>query len=74
MEIFEFSDVGLRADPAKPHLLTADVTKRDLSPYIGTELRNVQVSQLSAAGLDELAPLAAQGARVPQPGFQGHRP
>src|SRR5258705_10534996 len=60
MEIFKFSDVDLRADPAKPLLLTTGETKWDLSPYIGTELRGMQASQLSTAGLDELALLAAQ--------------
>ncbi|KAJ7087902.1 hypothetical protein B0H15DRAFT_922888 [Mycena belliarum] len=59
-EIFEFTDPGTRADPAKPHLLTANTTKRNISPYIGTELRGVQISQLSSAGLDELALFTAE--------------
>ncbi|KAJ7708208.1 hypothetical protein B0H17DRAFT_971739 [Mycena rosella] len=59
-EIFEFTDPGTRADPAKPHLLTPNTITRDISPYLGTEVRGVQISQLSSAGLDELALLAAQ--------------
>ncbi|KZO89614.1 alpha-ketoglutarate catabolism dioxygenase [Calocera viscosa TUFC12733] len=59
LEIFEHSDPGLRADPTKPHLL-ANATTRDLSPYIGTELRGVQLSELTSEGLDELALLTAQ--------------
>ncbi|TFK18907.1 taurine catabolism dioxygenase [Coprinopsis marcescibilis] len=48
-------DPGLRADPAKPNLLTPSTTLRHLSPYLGTEVHGVQLSQLSNAGLDELA-------------------
>ncbi|KAJ7674006.1 hypothetical protein DFH06DRAFT_752632 [Mycena polygramma] len=59
-EIFEFTDAGTRADPAKPHLLTANTTIHDLSPYLGTEISGVQISQLSPEGLDELALYAAQ--------------
>lgn len=60
IEIFEFSDPGLRADPTKPHLLTPNVTKKHLSPYIGTELKGVQISQLGKEGLDELALFVAE--------------
>ncbi|KZT57333.1 TauD-domain-containing protein [Calocera cornea HHB12733] len=60
LEPFEHVDPGLRADPAKPHLLSANTTRRDLSPYIGTELHGVQVSALSPEGLDELALFAAE--------------
>ncbi|KAJ7241475.1 hypothetical protein C8J57DRAFT_1438120 [Mycena rebaudengoi] len=59
-EIFEHTDPGTRADPAKPHLLTEKTTTHDLSPYIGTEITGVQISQLSTEGLDELALFAAQ--------------
>ncbi|KAJ7915076.1 hypothetical protein B0H13DRAFT_2001070 [Mycena leptocephala] len=47
-------------DPAKPHLLTANTTTRDISPYIGTEVTGIQISQLSSEGLDELALYAAE--------------
>ncbi|KAI5117201.1 hypothetical protein M0805_005171, partial [Coniferiporia weirii] len=59
-EIREFSDPGLRADPKKPNLLGAGTTTRHISPYLGTEVLGVQVSQLSEAGFDELALLTAE--------------
>ncbi|KAF8158634.1 alpha-ketoglutarate catabolism dioxygenase [Mycena galopus ATCC 62051] len=60
LEIFEHTDPGSRADPAKPHLLNPNTTRHDISPYLGTELTGVQISQLSPAGLDELALLTAE--------------
>ncbi|KAI0296757.1 hypothetical protein B0F90DRAFT_1819853 [Multifurca ochricompacta] len=60
IETFEFNDPGLRADPKLPHLLAEGVKRRDLSPYIGTELRNIQFSQLSMEGLDEVSLFVAQ--------------
>ncbi|EJT96793.1 TauD-domain-containing protein [Dacryopinax primogenitus] len=59
-EIFEHHDPGLRADPRKPHLINPNTTTRDISPYIGTELLGIQLSQLTSEGLDELALLVAQ--------------
>lgn len=56
----EHTDAGLRADPAKPNLLGPNVITNDISPYIGTEVKGVQISQLTNAGLDELALYAAQ--------------
>lgn len=56
----EHDEPGLRANPAKPNLLTPNVITHDLSPYLGTEIRGVQLSQLSEAGLDELALLVAE--------------
>ncbi|KAF9514316.1 hypothetical protein BS47DRAFT_1372346 [Hydnum rufescens UP504] len=52
-------DAGSRADPAKPHLL-ATATTENLTPYIGTEIKGVQISQLNQEGLDELALYAAE--------------
>ncbi|KAF7334700.1 Alpha-ketoglutarate-dependent taurine dioxygenase [Mycena venus] len=60
MELFEFTDAGTRADPTKPHLLTSNVITNDISPYLGTEVIGVQISQLSSEGLDELALYAAE--------------
>ncbi|KAL9709560.1 hypothetical protein Ac2012v2_007299 [Leucoagaricus gongylophorus] len=60
LEIFEHNEPGLRADPAKPNLLTPNAIARDLSPFIGTEVRGIQLSQLSKDGLDELALFAAE--------------
>ncbi|KAI0079060.1 TauD-domain-containing protein [Panus rudis PR-1116 ss-1] len=59
-ELFEHTDPGSRADPKKPHLLTPETKTRDLSPYLGTEVKGVQISQLSKEGLDELALLVAE--------------
>ncbi|KAH6904572.1 alpha-ketoglutarate catabolism dioxygenase [Coprinopsis sp. MPI-PUGE-AT-0042] len=59
-KIHEFSDPGLRADPSKPNLLTENTRLRHLSPYLGTEIQGIQVSQLSKEGLDELALFAAE--------------
>ncbi|KAK7453415.1 hypothetical protein VKT23_011680 [Stygiomarasmius scandens] len=59
-EIFEFTDPGSRADPVKPHLLTANVITKDISPYIGTEITGIQISGLSKEGLDELALYTAE--------------
>ncbi|KAF7357331.1 TauD-domain-containing protein [Mycena sanguinolenta] len=57
---FEFSDPALRADKQKPHLLTSSVVVEDISPKMGTVLRNVQLSQLSNQAKDELALLIAE--------------
>ncbi|KAF8181610.1 hypothetical protein BJ912DRAFT_882195 [Pholiota molesta] len=59
-ELFEHSDPGLRADPKKPHLLTPNVKTSNISPYLGTEVTGVQISQLSKEGLDELALFVAE--------------
>ncbi|TFK33752.1 hypothetical protein BDQ12DRAFT_738597 [Crucibulum laeve] len=59
-EIFEFVEPGTRANPAKPNLLTENVKLNHLSPYLGTEVTGVQISQLNKEGLDELALLAAE--------------
>ncbi|KAK7049941.1 hypothetical protein VNI00_005371 [Paramarasmius palmivorus] len=59
-ELFEHSDPGARADPAKPNLLNANTTVHHLSPYLGTEIKGVQISELTKEGLDELALYAAE--------------
>lgn len=56
----DHTDPGTRANPAKPNLLAPGVETTDLSPYIGTEVKGVQISHLNKAGLDELALYAAQ--------------
>jgi len=58
--LFEHTDPGSRANPSKPHLLGPNVNTHDISPFIGTEINGVQISQLDQAGLDELALFAAQ--------------
>lgn len=60
LEKFEHSDAGLRADPAKPHLFAGGAVERVLSPYIGSEIHGLQLSQLGPEGLDELALHVAQ--------------
>lgn len=52
-------DPGSRADKAKPNLLKNAKTQ-DLNPYLGTVIEGVQISQLSKAGLDELALYTAE--------------
>ncbi|KAG5644470.1 hypothetical protein DXG03_008371 [Asterophora parasitica] len=58
-EIHEFTEPGTRADPAKPNLL-ANAKVTDISPYLGTEVTGVQISQLTKEGLDELALYTAE--------------
>ena len=53
-------DPGSRADPKKPNLLNANVTTHHISPYLGTEVSGVQISQLTKEGLDELALFTAE--------------
>ena len=57
---FEHFDPGHRADPKYPNLLATATKVTDLSPHVGTEIEGIQLSQLSAAGLDELALMAAR--------------
>ena len=59
---FEAAEPGLRADPAKPDLLGAKggASVLNITPRIGTEIRGVQLSALSKAGLDQVALLAAE--------------
>ncbi|PVI00237.1 putative alpha-ketoglutarate-dependent sulfonate dioxygenase [Periconia macrospinosa] len=57
---FEHDDPGHRADPAMQNLLKTATDVFDLSPHCGSELRGVQITELSSEGLDELALLVAQ--------------
>ncbi|KAL0263350.1 hypothetical protein SLS55_002330 [Diplodia seriata] len=51
---FDAAEPGLRADPAKPELLGAKgASVQNITPRIGTEIQGVQLSALSAAGLDQ---------------------
>jgi hypothetical protein len=49
---FEGDEPGIRADPAKPHLLRPNVEVTNITPRIGTELRGIQLSELSEEGLE----------------------
>jgi sulfonate dioxygenase len=53
-------DRAFSADPEKKSLFSAATKVRHLTPYIGTELVGVQLSQLTDAQKDELALLAAE--------------
>ncbi|KAF4609938.1 hypothetical protein D9613_010264 [Agrocybe pediades] len=60
LELFPHVDPGHRADPKKPHLLNANTKTTHLSPYLGTEISGVQISELTKEGLDELALFVAE--------------
>ncbi|KAJ5885012.1 hypothetical protein N7495_009522 [Penicillium taxi] len=57
---FEHYDHGKDADPTFPDLLSKGVETDDITPFIGTEVKGVQLSKLSNAGKDQLALLVAQ--------------
>ncbi|KAK4224494.1 TfdA family taurine catabolism dioxygenase TauD [Podospora fimiseda] len=60
---FEFDDRGLVANKKKPNLLSQtnpDLKVTKLTPSIGTEIRGLQLSQLSDLQKDELALLIAE--------------
>ena len=57
---FEGDEPGLRADPSKPSLLKAGAAVTNITARIGTEIRGVQISELTKEGLDEVALLAAE--------------
>lgn len=62
-EPFEFIDRGLAADKEKPNLLKLNdlnVTVVNLTPRIGTEIKGLQLSQLSDVQKNELALLIAE--------------
>ena len=60
LPLFEGTEPGTRADPAKPSLYKAGSVVRNITPRVGTEISGVQISQLSKHGLDEVALLAAE--------------
>lgn len=58
---FAAAEPGARADPSKPEILGAKgAVVEDMTPRIGTEISGVQLSQLSPAGLDQVALMAAE--------------
>ncbi|KIJ55736.1 hypothetical protein M422DRAFT_58010 [Sphaerobolus stellatus SS14] len=59
LELFDHIDPASRADRSKSNLLKNAKTQ-DLTPYIGTVVEGVQISQLSNEGLDELALFTAE--------------
>ncbi|KAL3476206.1 hypothetical protein BJX99DRAFT_270625 [Aspergillus californicus] len=59
-EIQPPEDRALFADPKKEALLSAATKVKHLTPYIGTELQGIQLSQLDEKQKDELALLVAE--------------
>jgi sulfonate dioxygenase len=53
-------DRAFFADPNKASLLASISSVEDLTPYIGTELKGIQISQLTDDQKDELALLVAE--------------
>lgn len=53
-------DRAFFADPKKTSLLAQATAVEDLTPYIGTELKGVQLSKLTDAQKDELALLIVE--------------
>ncbi|RAK96195.1 TauD/TfdA dioxygenase family protein [Aspergillus ibericus CBS 121593] len=61
LQPFEHYDHGKDADPTFPDLLPKDKAEvDDITPTIGTEVRGVQLSQLTKEGKDQLALYVAQ--------------
>ncbi|PLB44538.1 alpha-ketoglutarate-dependent taurine dioxygenase [Aspergillus steynii IBT 23096] len=56
---FKVEEPGLRADPELPEIKVKGKLK-NITPRIGTEIRDLQLSRLSKDGLDQVALLAAQ--------------
>lgn len=63
-ELFDFRDHGLDADPNFKNLFPTakkgQIVNEDLTPKFGSEVRGVQLSELTDAGKDELALFVAQ--------------
>ncbi|KAF8871003.1 alpha-ketoglutarate-dependent taurine dioxygenase [Mucidula mucida] len=57
---FEFEDPALRADKAKPSLLSQVTAVEEITPRMGTVLRGVQLTSLTDAAKDELALLVSE--------------
>lgn len=61
LEPFEHYDHGKDADPTFPDLLPKDQAQVfEITPYIGSEVHGVQLSQLSDKAKDQLALFVAQ--------------
>ena len=52
---YEHVDVATRADPEKKAFLASIPNRKDMTPNIGTEVRGVQLSQLTDKQKDEMA-------------------
>lgn len=60
LKFFKHEDRGLAADPSYPNLLTEAAKVRPITPKLGSEIRGIQLSELSDEGKDELALLVAK--------------
>jgi sulfonate dioxygenase len=61
LQPFEHYEHGKDADPSFPDLLPAGKAQTtELTPSIGSEVRGVQLSQLTKEGKDQLALFVAQ--------------
>ncbi|KAJ5999082.1 hypothetical protein N7451_006892 [Penicillium sp. IBT 35674x] len=61
LTLYEHYDHGKDADPSFPDLLPKGQAEVDeITPFIGTEVKGVQLSKLSKAGKDQLALFVAQ--------------
>lgn len=58
--VFDAEEPGLRADPELPDILSSKTTLKNITPRVGSEIHGLQLSQLTPAGLDQVALLAAQ--------------
>jgi sulfonate dioxygenase len=65
-EFIPAKDRAFFADPEKKSLLSQASAVEDLTPYIGTELKGVQLSQLTDSQKDELALLVAEVSQDPE--------
>ena len=57
---YEHIDVATRADPEKKAFFAATPNRKDMTPNIGTEVRGVQLSQLTDKQKDEMALYVAE--------------
>lgn len=57
---YDHVDAASRADPEKKALFAAIPNRKDMTPNIGTEVRGIQLSQLTDKQKDELALYAAE--------------
>ena len=57
---YEHIDVATRADPEKKAFFAAILNRKDMTPNIGTEVRGIQLSQLTEKQKDEMALYVAE--------------
>ncbi|GKT55881.1 alpha-ketoglutarate-dependent taurine dioxygenase [Colletotrichum tofieldiae] len=57
---FEGEEPGTRAKASETSVFRDGVEVENITPRVGSEVRGIQLSQLSKTGLDEVALLAAE--------------